>query len=51
MSLRNARIIVVVVGVLLPYAARLPRGAEWLHQYTDVGLGGWLFLGAFNAIA
>lgn len=51
MTLRHARILVVVVGIALPYAARLPRGADWLHQYTDVGLGGWLFFGAFNAIA
>lgn len=51
MSMREARIIVVVVGVLLPYAARLPRGAEWLQQYTDTGLAGSLLFGAFNAIA
>jgi len=51
MTLRNARVLVVLVGIVLPYAARLPRGAEWLHQYTDVGLGGWLYFGAFNAIA
>jgi hypothetical protein len=47
----KARIIVVLVGLLLPYAARLPRGGEWLHQYTDISLAGWLFFGAFNAIA
>jgi len=51
MTMRKARILVVLVGLLLPYAARLPRGAEWLHQYTDVSLGGWLFFGAFTAIA
>lgn len=51
MTLRNARFIVVLVGVLLPYAARLPRGIEWLRQYTDTSPGGWLFLAAFNAIA
>lgn len=51
MTLRHARFIVVLVGVLLPYAARLPRGIEWLRQYTDTSPGGWLFLAAFNAIA
>lgn len=51
MTMRNARFIVALVGVLLPYAARLLHGVEWLQQYTDTGLGGWLFFGAFNAIA
>lgn len=51
MTLRNARFIVVLVGILLPYAARLPRGIEWLRQYTDASPGGWLFFAAFNAIA
>ena len=51
MTMRKARILVVLLGLLLPYATRLPRGAEWLHQYTDLSFGGWLFLGAFNAIA
>ncbi|WP_426701385.1 hypothetical protein ACPPVV_18850 [Rhodanobacter sp. Col0626] len=51
MTMRNARFILVLVGVLLPYAARLPRGIGWLQQYTDTGMGGWLFLSAFNAIA
>jgi hypothetical protein len=49
--MRNARFILVLVGVLLPYAARLPYGVEWLRQYTDESLGGWLFFAAFNAIA
>lgn len=51
MTMRNARFILVLVGVLLPYAARLPRGIGWLQQYTDTSPGGWLFLAAFNAIA
>jgi uncharacterized membrane protein len=51
MTMRMARIIVFLVGLLLPYAARLPRGSEWLDQYTDIGLWGWLFFGAFNASA
>lgn len=32
MSMRSARFVIVLVGVLLPYAARLPRGAQWLAQ-------------------
>ena len=51
MTLRNARILVVLVGLVLPYAARLPRGLDWLRQYTEVEPAGWLFFGAFNAIA
>ncbi|RYG10759.1 MAG: hypothetical protein EOO07_21645 [Chitinophagaceae bacterium] len=47
----SARIIIVLIGILLPYAARLPRGIEWVNQYTDAGIGGFLFMQAFNAIA
>jgi len=45
------RILIVIVGILLPYAARLPRGTEWVGQYTGTGLNGFLMLEAFNAIA
>jgi hypothetical protein len=48
--MNKARLAVVVIGVLLPYAARLPRGAEWLQQYTDTGWGGFLLISGFNAI-
>ena len=51
MTMSKARFMLVVVGIFLPYLARLPRGSEWLEQYTDGGLGDWLFFGAFNAIA
>ncbi|MGH8082681.1 MAG: hypothetical protein ACREP7_19045 [Lysobacter sp.] len=52
MTMRKARWIVVFVGVLLPYAARLPRGLDWLAQYTaDKDLGALVFMAAFNAIA
>lgn len=49
----RARWLVVVVGILLPYLARLPDGLDWLRQYTavDTGLAAHLFLGGFNAIA
>lgn len=49
--MRNARIIIIFVGILLPYLARLPRGMDWLQQYTDVDVSAFLFFGAFNAIA
>jgi hypothetical protein len=45
------RIAIVVVGILLPYLVRIPGGLSWLHQYTNVGIAGFLFFGAFNAIA
>lgn len=50
-SVNTARILIVILGILLPYLVRLPRGAAWLAQYTQTGAGGLLFLGAFNAIA
>lgn len=45
------RIAIVVVGIFLPYLVRIPGGSNWLHQYTDAGISGFLFFGAFNAIA
>lgn len=51
MTMRKARVIVMLVGILLPYAARVPHGIGWLTQYTDNGIGAALFLSAFNAIA
>ena len=51
MTMRWARILVLLCGIALPYLARLPGGLSWLKQYTDVGIVGWLFFGAFNAIA
>jgi hypothetical protein len=49
--MRKAQIIVALIGILLPYAARLPRGIAWLAQYTDGGPGGFLLLSGFNVIA
>lgn len=46
-----ARIIVAVVGIFLPYLVRLPRGLDWVGQYTNTGLFGFMIFGAFNAIA
>ena len=47
----KTRIIVAIVGILLPYLVRIPRGGAWVQQYTDGGLGEFLLIGAFNAIA
>jgi hypothetical protein len=47
----KARIAIAVIGILLPYVVRIPRGSEWVQQYTDMGIGGFLFFGAFNAVA
>lgn len=51
MTMIKARFMLVVIGIFLPYLARLPRGSEWLGQYTDAGLGGWLLISGLNAIA
>lgn len=51
MTMSRARWLVVLVGIALPYLARVPGGNEWLRQYTDAGLGGALLLGGFNAVA
>ncbi|MCR6664123.1 MAG: hypothetical protein NVV60_13485 [Luteimonas sp.] len=51
MTLARARLLVVLIGLVLPYAVRLPFGLDWLAQYTHVGLPGWLLLGGCNAIA
>jgi hypothetical protein len=51
MNLRHARIALVIFGIVLPYLARLPRGTDWLSQYTYPDLQGWFLFGAVNAIA
>jgi len=53
--MRRARLVVVTVGVLLPYLARIPgtfvHGASWLSSYFSGGMGGVLLVGAFNALS
>jgi len=49
--MKSARIMVVIVGVALPYLARLPGGWGWVGQAAETGFLGFLFFGAFNAIA
>jgi hypothetical protein len=52
--MNSARVAVVAVGILLPYAARLPgtltRGPDWLWSYFGGGLGATLFFAGLNAI-
>lgn len=51
----KSRIAIVVVGILLPYVARLPgvftHGPDWLWSYLGHGVAAALFFGLFNAIA
>lgn len=51
MTMSQARFLVVVFGILVPYLARLPGGSAWLAQYTDGGFLSWLLIGVLNAIA
>lgn len=49
-----ARVAIVLIGISLPYLARIPgmvsHGPDWLTSYFGSGLGAVLFFGAFNAI-
>ena len=53
--MKKARTTIIVVGILCPYLVRLPRGLDWLAQYTGTemaaGLEGFMFISVFNAIA
>lgn len=53
-SMKKGRITIVILGILLPYLARIPgsilHGKYWLVQYISGGLAGFLILGGFNAI-
>lgn len=51
MTMNTARLIIVLLGVSLPYLARLPFGLDWLMPYINTGFLGWVFFGAFNAVA
>jgi len=50
MPMTNVQLKIAMIGILLPYAARLPKGIDWVQQYTSSGLFANLFLGALNAI-
>lgn len=53
--LTRARWIIVIVGILLPYLARVPgmliHGRDWLTSYTETGMDGFLLISSFGAIA
>lgn len=50
MSFKSLQLKIAMVGILLPYVVRLPKGFEWLQQYTDNGFLGNMLLGVLNAI-
>ena len=50
MSMRTARLLIVVVGVLLPYLVRLPRGWAWVDQYQPFAWQASLLVSGCNAI-
>jgi hypothetical protein len=53
--MRTARVVIVTVGVLLPYLARIPgtfvHGASWMSSYFSGGIVGVFFVSTFNALA
>lgn len=53
-TMLRSRIAVVVVGIVLPYTARLPgvltNGPDWLWSYLSGGVRGVVVFGGFNAI-
>ena len=50
MSLSTARVLIVVVGVLLPYLVRLPGGRVWVDQYDPYAWEPSLFISGCNAL-
>jgi hypothetical protein len=52
--MKRERILIVIVGILLPYLVRIPgmtvKGTDWLTSYFGDGIGAMLFFGAFNAV-
>lgn len=48
---KKLRITIAIVGILLPYIVRVPRGTAWVEQYTNLSVGSFLFFNALNAIA
>ena len=47
----RTRIIIVVIGIILPYVLRMAPGAPPIEQYTDTTIHDILMFSAFNAIA
>jgi len=50
MGMGKARVLVVLVGLLTPYLARVPGGVQWLAQYFHGGWQGALLLAAAGAV-
>lgn len=54
-AMNNARLLIVIVGILLPYAARVPgialKGAEWFTSYLPDTLAAFMFFSAWNAVS
>jgi ACR3 family arsenite efflux pump ArsB len=52
--MQRARLIVIVVGILLPYLARIPgafiKGKSWFTSYFDGGIGGTAFICVLQAL-
>jgi hypothetical protein len=50
----NARILIAVAGILLPYAARIPgavvEGPGWFASYLPGSIAAFLFVQAWNAV-
>jgi hypothetical protein len=53
--MRRARLVIVTIGVALPYLARIPgtfvHGGSWMASYFSGGMAGVLIVGAFNALS
>ena len=54
MTLKQMRWSIAILGICMPYLARIPgtftHGAQWLISYFGDGLGAVAFFGAFNVI-
>ena len=52
--MRRARLLIAIVGILLPYAARIPgaliHGIPWLTSYFGSAWWAFLMFAAFNAV-
>lgn len=46
----KARFAIIIIGIFIPYLARLPSGLDWLMQYLQGGLPGILLMQFLNAI-
>lgn len=50
MTMNRARIAIVLLGLIVPYLARLPGGRAWLGQLTYGGWGAFLFLAGCSVV-